>query len=204
MAIMKRKVRRMIDTLDKKYGRETSSATTSTGANVLSGVDPNKDEELTGGKKKVSKTKAKGTAATNPATYTKENDIGTPVSSPSKDRPVEVTYTRKKKSKVKVHTKIKKDEKEGDITDNQSDVEIKEVRRSGRNKAPTVDELVHGIKEFGGLSSVGRTYSLNNEEYKRKIEEALIWNLHKFFRNPSELYGLIPSDVQIKLKGDGK
>lgn len=180
---MKRKVRKMIDTLDKKYGSEASSATTSTSASEKIGVTPTKYEKLTGEKKKLSKSKLKGTTTTKPTTYSKEKDLGTPISSPSKDRLVGVTYTRKKKS----DSKRKKDEKDGDITNTLSNVEIKEVRRSGRNKAPIVDELVHGIKESGGLSSVGKRYSLSSEEDKRKIEEASIWNLYKFYKTPSEL-----------------
>lgn len=118
MPIMKKKVRRMIDTLDKKYGGEASGATTSTDASEKTRDTPTKDEELIGGNKKVSKTKSKGTATTKPTTYSKEKDLGTPVSSPSKNRPVGVTYTRKKKS----DTKLKKDEKEGDITRTLSDM----------------------------------------------------------------------------------
>lgn len=136
----------MIDTLDKKYGGEASGATISTGASVWSGVNTNRDEGLIGEKKKVTKTKPKGSTATKPATYTKEKDSNTLVSSPSK--PIGVTYSREKNSEGKIDSKLKKDEKGGDITDTQSDVEIKEVRRSGRNKAPIVDELVHGIKEL--------------------------------------------------------
>lgn len=200
MPIIKRKVRRMIDTLDKKYGGKASNATTSTGVSAQIGVTPDKDEESTGGKKKVTKIKSKGIATTKPATYSKEKDLSTLVSSPSKDRPIGVNYTRKKKS----DPKPKNDEKGGDITDTLSYVEIKEVRRSGRNKAPKIDELVHGIKEFGGLGRVGRRYSISNEEDKRKIEEALIWNLHNFFRTPSELYGIIPSDLLDHIEGRWK
>lgn len=117
--IMKRRVRKMIDTIDKKYESEASGATTSIGASEKIGVTLAKNEELIGGKKKVSKTKPKGTIATKSATYSKEKDLGTLVSSPSKDRLVGLIYTRKKKS----DTKLKKDEKEGDITDTLSDVE---------------------------------------------------------------------------------
>lgn len=169
----------MIDTLDKKYGGEESGATTSTDACEKIGVTLAKDEELTGGKKKVIKIKPKGIVATKLATYTKKNNLGTSVSSPSKDRPVGVTYTRKRKT----DPKLKEDKKEGGTG---LDVDVKEVRRSERNKAPTINEMVHGIKEFGGLSGVGRRYSLSNDEDKRKLDESLIWKLHTFCRTPNE------------------
>lgn len=51
--IMKRRVIKMIDTLDKKYGSEAFSAPTSTGASEQTRVTPAKDEELIGEKKKV-------------------------------------------------------------------------------------------------------------------------------------------------------
>lgn len=93
MPIIKRKVRKLLDTLDKKYGSVASSSTTSTTVIEQTGFTPGKDEELTGGKKKVSKTKPKGTAATKLTTYSKKKDLGTLVPSPSKDRSVGVTYT---------------------------------------------------------------------------------------------------------------
>lgn len=156
----------------------------------------------------MSKAKPKGTASNKPTTYTKVKDSDTPTSSLGKGGLVGVTYARNKKSEGTVDTKAKKkpkkDEKEGDNTDTQSDVEIKEVRRSGRNVVPIVDKLVHGIKEYGGLSGVGRKYPLCNKEDKIKIEEALIWNMHKFCRTPSELYGIIPSNLQNQIEGRWK
>lgn len=156
----------------------------------------------------MSKEKPKGTATSKPTSYIKEKEIDTLASSPGKDRPVGVTYARKKKHEGKVDTKPnkkpKKDEKEGDNTDTQSDVDIKEARRNGRNVLPTIDELVHGIKEFGGLFGVGRKYPLCNEENKIKIEDALMWNMHKLCRTPNELYGIVPSNLQIQIEGRWK
>lgn len=147
----------------------------------------------------MSKTKPKGDASSKPLAYMKEKDSDTPTSSQGKGRLVGFTNARKKRNERIVDTKAKKkpkkDEKEGDNFDTQSDNIVKEVRRSGRNVAPTVDELVHGIKEYGGLASVVRKYPLCNKEDKRKIEDALIWNLHNFCRTPSELHGIIPSDL---------
>ncbi|XP_059067463.1 uncharacterized protein LOC131858286 [Cryptomeria japonica] len=119
-----------------------------------------------------------------------------------------VTYERKKKNERSIDTKAKKkpnkDEKEEDNSDTQSNVVIKEVKRSGRNVAPIFDELVHGIKEYGGLVGVGRKYPLCNEEDKRKIEDALIWNLHNLCRTPYELHEVIPSDLQNLIEGRWK
>lgn len=88
-----------------------------------------------------------------------------------------MTYARKKKSEgpidIKDKRKPRKNEKEGGDTDTQSDMEIKEVKRSGQNILPTIDELVHRIKEFVGLSSVGRKYPLCNEENKKKLKTHL-------------------------------
>ena len=47
-------------------------------------------------------------------------------------------------------------------------------------------------------------HSLNNEEDKRKIEDAMIWNLHNFCRTPSELYEIIPSDLLDHIEGRWK
>lgn len=98
----------------------------------------------------------------------------------------------------------RKMKKEDDNSNTQSDVVIKEVKRNGRNVAPTIDDLVHGMKEYGGLASVGRKYPFYNEEDKRKIEDSLIWNLHNFCRTPGELHGLIPSDLQNLIEGRWK
>ncbi|XP_059070777.1 uncharacterized protein LOC131860388 [Cryptomeria japonica] len=72
--------------------------------------------------------------------------------------------------------KPKKDEKEDENSDTQSNVVIKEVRRNGRNVAPTIDKLVHGIKQYGGLDSVGR----------------------------NELHGIIASDLKNLIEGRWK
>lgn len=206
--IIQRRVRKMIDTLDKKYGGGASDATTSTGTSEQKGAKSNKNKEQTGEKKKMSKAKPKGIASNKLTTYTKEKDSETPASSPCKGGLVGVTYARKKKSEGPVDKKDKKkpkkDEKEGDNTHTQSDMEIKEARRSGRNVLPTTDELVHRIKEFGGLSGFGRKYPLCNEEDKRKIEDALMWNMHKFYKTPSELYGIVPSNLQNEIEGRWK
>lgn len=196
--VIQRKVRKMIDTLQKKYGGEASSAITSTSTSEQTGAKSTKVKEEIREKKKMSKAKPKAIATNKPTSYTKEKETDTPASSPGKDRPVGVTYARKKKREGTIDTKAnkkpKKDEKEGDNIGTQSDVEIKEVRRSSRNLLPTVDELVHGIKEFGGLSGVGRKYPLYDEEDKRKIEDVLMWNMHKFSMTPSELYRIVPSN----------
>lgn len=197
MPIIERKVRKMIDTLDKKYGGDASGGTTSTGTSEQIGAKSTKVKEQIGEKKKMSKAKPKGIASSKLTSYTKEQKIDTPTSSPGKDRLVGVAYGRNKKHEGIV-------DKEGDNTDIQFDVEIKEVRRSSRNALPTIDELVHGIKEFGGISIVGRKYPLCNEDNKRKIEDTLMCNMHKFFRTPSELYGIVPSDLQDQIEGRWK
>lgn len=202
--IIQKKVRKMIDTLDKKYGGETFGATTSTRTSEQMGAKSRKDIE----QKKMSKTKPKGATSNKLTTYMKEKDLDTPTFSQGKGKSVGVTYVRKKRNEriFDTHAKKnpKKDEKEGDKSNTQSDIIVKEVRRSGRNVAPIVDELVHRIKECGGLASVGRKYPLCNEEDKIKIEDSLIWKLHNFYRTPSELDGIIPSDLQNLIEGRWK
>ncbi|XP_059074853.1 uncharacterized protein LOC131874915 [Cryptomeria japonica] len=132
--IIQKKVRKMIDTLDKKYGGETSDATASIGTSEQIGAKSSKDGEQTKEKNKMSKTKPKGIASSKLTTYMKEKESDTPTYSQGKGEPVGVTYARKKKNErtvdTKAKTKPKKDEKEADNSDTQSDKIVKEVRRS--------------------------------------------------------------------------
>lgn len=66
-----------------------------------------------------------------------------------------------------------------------------------RRRKPTIDEFVVGLKDTSGMSSVNTRYQFANEEDRRKIEEAVVYCIHKFNLHPTKLHRVVPDLLQI-------
>lgn len=76
---------------------------------------------------------------------------------------------------------------------------VKEEEPKARK--PTIDEMVEGIKLTGILGVVGRRYELSNDDDKRKLEEAVVYSLHKFKKTPTEIHGSVPAELHEIIEG---
>lgn len=59
----------------------------------------------------------------------------------------------------------------------------------------TIDEFVACLKETWGMGGVSRRYELASDEDRRKIEEAVVYCLHKFNLHPTELHKIVLDDL---------